>query len=326
MRRHLSRLVLAAYAAALLAPVPHRWAAPFLPVLLCVVMFGAGLRVPVHGLPRLVRRPRVLVAGLAVRFVVPLLVVPAVAFALHRSPDADGGSGVTAALIVTAAMPVAAGATVWTGRGHGDQATMVGLVLATTLLGPFTIPLTVTALAPLLSDPYAATLTDAAHRMGSGPALTGVLVPCVAGVVCRAVLPSRVLDPVGRGAAPTALVASLLLTYANAGGAIGPFLARPRFLLLAAAVAVAGAACGLSFAAGRVATRVLRLDRSTGTSVTLACGMNNSSASAVLLSSALPDRPHLLLPVLAYGMLQKLAASRVSTAPPRPDGKASVPS
>lgn len=38
---------------------------------------------------------------------------------------------------------------------------------------------------------------------------------------------------------------------------------------------------------------------------------NNSNASAVLISTALPDRPHLLLPVLAYGLLQKAAANQV---------------
>ncbi|MFD5798924.1 hypothetical protein ACFWIO_36425 [Streptomyces diastatochromogenes] len=41
------------------------------------------------------------------------------------------------------------------------------------------------------------------------------------------------------------------------------------------------------------------------------CGMNNSSAGTVLITAVLPDKPHLLLPVLAYGLLQKTAANRV---------------
>jgi BASS family bile acid:Na+ symporter len=52
-------------------------------------------------------------------------------------------------------------------------------------------------------------------------------------------------------------------------------------------------------------------------SLTLACGMNNSSASAVLITATLPDKPHLLLPVLAYGLMQKVAASRVVAAASR---------
>jgi BASS family bile acid:Na+ symporter len=97
----------------------------------------------------------------------------------------------------------------------------------------------------------------------------------------------------------------------NASGVLGPFLRHPRPALLAGALAVAATVCGLSFALGRVAAHALRLDARAGASVTLACGMNNSSASAVLITTTLPDRPHILLPVLAYGLLQKVAAGRV---------------
>ncbi|CAM5556675.1 hypothetical protein SALBM311S_06143 [Streptomyces alboniger] len=58
-------------------------------------------------------------------------------------------------------------------------------------------------------------------------------------------------------------------------------------------------------------------DAPASSSLTLACGMNNSSASAVLITTTLPDKPHLLLPVLAYGLLQKTAASRVVAAASR---------
>jgi BASS family bile acid:Na+ symporter len=73
---------------------------------------------------------------------------------------------------------------------------------------------------------------------------------------------------------------------------------------------VAALVC-LCFVLGRTAARLLRLDAPASSSLTLACGMNNSSASAVLITTTLPDKPHLLLPVLAYGLLQKTAASRV---------------
>ncbi|KUN82829.1 hypothetical protein [Streptomyces griseoruber] len=54
-------------------------------------------------------------------------------------------------MILIVAVPVAAGATVWTGRGDGDQPTMAGLVVASTLLSPVAVPLTTSALRPLLS-------------------------------------------------------------------------------------------------------------------------------------------------------------------------------
>ncbi|MEU9446595.1 hypothetical protein AB0D42_38340 [Streptomyces sp. NPDC048304] len=81
-------------------------------------------------------------------------------------------------------------------------------------------------------------------------------------------------------------------------------------MLLAAAPTVAASVCPLSLTAGHAAARLLRLDAPAASSFTLACGMNHSSASAVLITTTLPDKPHLLLPVLAYGLLQKTAAGR----------------
>ncbi|POX42468.1 sodium-dependent transporter [Streptomyces sp. Ru73] len=326
LRRRLGRAVVLSYAAALLLPGPGLWLRrshglpmggalhPSLhtaPALLSLVLFSAGLQVPVTALGRLLRRPSALVAGLVLHLAIPLLVIPCLAAVLQQAPDADGGSGLVTAMMLIVAMPVAAGATVWTGKGTGDQPTMVGLVLASTLSSPLTIPLTLQLLAPLLSLRYAHSLAAAGHAAGSGFALVGVVLPCAAGLVCRLAVPASWLPRVLGVVVPAALLGSLVLTYVNASGALGSFFARPRPLLFCAALGVAVLVCLSSFVLGRVAARCLRLDAPAASSLTLACGMSNSSASAVLISTALPDKPHLLLPVLAYGLLQKTAASRV---------------
>ncbi|MFG2500621.1 sodium-dependent transporter [Streptomyces sp. NPDC048441] len=326
LRRRLGPAVCFAYLIALLLPGPGVWlrhphavslgAGRQLPLhtttcLLALVLFSAGLQVPVRSLGRMLRRPAILLAGIAMHLAAPLLIIPPVVFLLRHSPDADGGSGLVTAMILVVAMPVAAGATVWTGKGQGDQPTMVGLVLASTLLSPLTIPLTVAVLAPLLGGGYAKTLAAAGQSLHGGFALTAVVLPCAAGLGCRLVVPGRWADRISASVVPAALVGSLLLTYVNASGALGSFLARPRPLLFVAAVTVAALVCAFSFALGRLTARALRLEAPVASSLTLACGMNNSSASAVLLTTALPDKPHLLLPVLAYGLLQKTAANRV---------------
>ena len=298
LRRRLGRAVVLSYLAALLLPGPGLWlrrehtlplgtvtglSLSTGPLLLALVLFSAGFQVPVRELGRLLRSPTALLAGLVLHLAVPLLVIPVVAFLLRQTPDADGGSGLVTAMILIVAMPVAAGATVWTDKDDGGQPTMVGLVLASTLLSPLTIPLVITTMAPLLSDDYADTLTTTGNAAHGGFALVG----------------------------------SLALTYVNASGALGSFLAHPRPLLFGAALVVAALVCMLSFALGLTAARLLRLDAPHSSSLTLACGMNNSSASAVLITTTLPDKPHLLLPVLVYGLLQKTAASRVVAATSR---------
>lgn len=330
LRRRLGLAVLIAYAAALLLPGPGLWlrhphtVPPTGPAhltlrtasfLLSLVLFAAGLQVPVRAMGQIVRRPMAMLAGLVLHLLIPVLVLPVVAFLLRRTPDSDGGSGLLTAMALVVAMPVAAGATVWTSKGEGDQPTMVGLVLGSTLLSPLTTPVLLAATVPLLSEDYAQALTGISHSAHSGFTLATVVLPCAAGLLCTLVLPPVVLARLLRGVVPLALVGSLLLTYVNASGALGSFLAHPRPLLLAAALAVAALVCLLSFALGRVAARVLRLDTPVASSLTLACGMNNSSAGAVLITTSLPDRPHLLLPVLAYGVLQKMAAGRVVTGP-----------
>ncbi|MFJ9710991.1 sodium-dependent transporter [Streptomyces sp. NPDC101234] len=332
LRRRLGRAVVLSYAGALLLPAPGLWLrhthalplGPLLrlplstaPCLLWLVLFSAGLQVPVRELGRVLRRPSALLAGLVLHLAIPLLVIPLVACLLHTSPDSDGGSGLVTAMILVVAMPVAAGATVWTGKGDGDQPTMVGLVLASTLLSPLTTPVLVRLLSPLLSDGYADSLAANDHLTGGGFAFAGVVLPCAAGVLVRFALPSSWPGQVSGVVVPVALVGSLVLTYVNASGALGSFVARPRPLLLGAALVVAALVCQLSFVLGRCAARLLRLDPPAASSLTLACGMNNSSASAVLITAALPDKPHLLLPVLAYGLLQKTAANRVVRARPR---------
>jgi BASS family bile acid:Na+ symporter len=321
-----------AYLAALFLPGPGTWLRHphvfVLPVgpggrltlntaalLLALVLFSAGLQVPGRALKHLVRRPRVLVAGLGIHLAAPLLIIPPLVILLRASPDTDGGSGLVTAMILVVAMPVAAGATVWTSRGQGDQPIMVGLVLISTVVSPLTLPLTVRMLAPLLGGGYAGTLAAAAQHLQSGSVLTSVVLPCAAGVLCRLLAPERWGERIQRTVKPAALLGSLLLTYVNASGALGSFLAHPRPLLFVAAVVVAALVCALSFTLGRLAARALRVDGPVGSSLTLACGMNNSSASAVLLTTVLPDKPHLLLPVLAYGLLQKTAANRVVRAP-----------
>ncbi|MEU6140153.1 sodium-dependent transporter [Streptomyces sp. NPDC047081] len=331
-RRHgLGRAVLVAYTAALFLPGTGLWlrhphAMPVGPVhltvrttslLLSLVLFSAGLQVRVRALGRVLRYPKAMLAGLALHLAIPLLVVPFVAFLLRRTPDSDGGSGLLTATILIVAMPVAAGATVWTAKGEGDQPTMVGLVLASTLLSPLTTPFLLTALAPLLSGGYADALAGTRGSAHSGFTLATVVLPCAAGLLCALGLPPSWHGRLLGAVVPSAMAGSLVLTYVNASGALGSFLARPRPLLFAAALAVAAVVCLLSFVLGRLASRVLRLEAPVASSLTLACGMNNSSASAVLITTSLPDKPHLLLPVLAYGLLQKTAASRV-VAGPRP--------
>ncbi|MFJ4716865.1 sodium-dependent transporter [Streptomyces sp. NPDC088785] len=325
LRGRLGRAVLATYAAALLAPWPGQWLRephplPLVhlsaglrvpPVLLGVLLFAAGFQVRATALSGLLRRPLGLLAALSLHLALPLVLIPALVLLLRGTPDADHGSGIVTAMVLIVAMPVAANATVWTAKGDGDQPAMVATVLGSTLLSPLTTPVVIAALGRLVRGGYADRLAVAARAAHGGLALTGIVLPCAAGVLCRAVLRRGRCGTWESGVGAAGLLASLGTTYVNASGALGPCLAHPRPLLVAACVVTAAGVCVASFVLGSAAGAVLRLNRGGRSSLALACGMNNSSAGAVLISTALPDKPYLLMPVLTYGLVQKSVAGLV---------------
>ncbi|MEU9119904.1 bile acid:sodium symporter [Streptomyces sp. NPDC048506] len=323
-QRHLTWAMPVAYVAAALLPQAGRWArglslgAPPLPghptgltlqaLLLGHVLFTAALQVRARDLTVLLRRPGLLIAGTAANTVLPLLILLLLAAAFVLLPDADGGSGMLTGLALIAAMPVAGGATVWGSRAGGNQTLVVGLVMASTLLSPLTIPLTLAGAAAVTSGSYSLALARMAHPAGGAVAAVGVVAPCLAGLALRCALPERLVGRAMPWLKLLAVAAALVLTYLNASGAFTDLIARPRPALLALAALAAAAMCAASFVLGWCLARALRAAPADTVALTFTSGMNNSSASAVLASTRFADHPHVLLPILAYSVLQKLLA------------------
>ncbi|MFE0376961.1 bile acid:sodium symporter family protein [Streptomyces inhibens] len=324
-QRHLTWAMPVAYGAAALLPQAGRWArrmpcgALWLPgggqvvltlqtLLLAYVLFIAALQVRVRDLTVLLRRPALLMAGTAANTAVPLLILLLLAGAFLPLPDADGGSGLLTGLALIAAMPVAGGATVWGSRAGGNQTLVVGLVMSSTLLSPLTIPLTLAGAAAVTSGTYSLALARMAHLAGGALAAAGVVAPCLMGLAVRAAVPERLIARSLPWLKLLALAAALALTYLNACGAFTDLIARPRPALLALATLAAAAMCAASFVLGWCLARMLRAAHADTIALTFTSGMNNSSASAVLATTRFPGHPHVLLPILAYSVLQKLLA------------------
>ncbi|MCB5908909.1 bile acid:sodium symporter family protein [Streptomyces pinistramenti] len=323
-QQHLTWAMPVAYAAAAVVPQAGRWArhltcgTPALPggqvaltpqiLLLAYVLFTAALQVRVRELTVLLRRPGLLVAGTAANTALPLVILVLLAGAFLLLPDADGGSGLLTGLALIAAMPVAGGATVWGSRAGGNQTLVVGLVMSSTLLSPVTIPLTLAGASAVTSGDYSAALARMAHVAGGALAAAGVVAPCVAGLAVRSVLPERWAGVAMPWLKLLALAAALTLTYVNASGAFTDLIARPRPALLALATLAAAAMCAASFLLGWCLARALKAAHADTVALTFTSGMNNSSASAVLATTRFPDHPHVLLPILAYSLLQKVLA------------------
>lgn len=327
-QRQLTWAMPVAYAAAALLPQAGRWArglpcgtlpggqaaVPLQTLLLAYVLFTAALQVRLRDLTVLLRRPALLVAGTAANTALPLVILVLLAGSFLLLPDADGGSGLLTGLALIAAMPVAGGATVWGSRAGGNQTLVVGLVMASTLLSPLTIPLTLAGAAAVTSGSYSLALAHMAQFAGGALAAAGVVAPCLAGLAVRLVLPERLVVRAVPWLKLLALAAALALTYLNACGAFSDLIARPRPALIALATLAAAAMCAASFALGWCLARALKAAPADTVALTFTSGMNNSSASAVLATTRFADHPHVLLPILAYSVLQKLLAGLTDSA------------
>lgn len=306
--------------------------------LLAVVVFNAGLTAKAEQLPALLRRPGPLALGLAINALLPSVLLALASIGADGWHNPHEAQSLLAGLALIGAMPVAAGATVFSQGDEGSATLSLGLVLGSTLLSPLTIPLGLHLGGFLTTGGYASDLHAAAQTAGSLFAVMIVVLPCLLGL-----LTGRVVSRLGRGtdspggpgslgglgpALPVIRLVNLTvvvtLSYTNACGALRQVIRKPDpdFLLLV--VAAAALMCSVSFLCGWVIAGRLSCDRGEAVALTYASGMNNSSASAVLAATRIPDHPAVLLPILAYSLLQKVLAGSVGrfigSGPVRPRG------
>jgi bile acid:Na+ symporter, BASS family len=320
-------LLLGTYAAAALLPGPGRWLRDVtfseigllgertrltLPMaLLALLLFNAGLGVSAARLRGLLRAPQHLAAGVAATLAVPLALLFAAAGLVRLWHDPAEAEAVVLGLAIVAAMPVAGSSVAWTRTADGDLALGLGLVLCSTALSPLITPTSLRA-AGLVAPGDAAVELRAAAGNGTGPLLAAcVALPAALGVLLRAAAGSALVT----AAEPCLKLANvallLLLIYANTATALSKAVDRPDVDFLILIVVLTAGFCAACFAAGWWLGRLLGADRDRRAALTFGLGMNNNGAGLVLATVALPGRPEALLPVIAYNLIQHLAAGLV---------------
>ncbi len=295
--------------------LPSAGGAPFsltLPgAMLALTLFNAGLGVGFEDLGAMLRRPAMLLVGVGANMVMPLGFLAIASLLLRAWPEGEEAQHLLVGLALIGAMPVAGGATVWTQNADGDVPLSVGLVLVSGLLSPLTIPLSLRAVSHFTKGDLSEDLVDAATHGSATFALVSVVVPCALGILVRRAVGKPRLASAMPWIKRLNLVNILALSYSNASSALHAVFQRPDLDMLGLVVLTTAAMCGLSFWVGWVIAVRMRASAPTAISLTFGVGMNNSSASAVLATTSMADHSLVLLPILAYSMLQKFSASGV---------------
>ncbi|OIK26026.1 hypothetical protein [Streptomyces malaysiense] len=276
---------------------------------LFAILFAAAFQVPPGRALAAVRQPKAVLAGLAAHLLTAFALAPATALVLYGAGLRGPADGLSAAVALVAAAPVAAAATVWIGR-DGDVTALLAVVLLSALLSPLTMPTTLGLLGHVLpSADHTAALVDTAAGQARALLTGAVALPCALGLLTRRLLPAAVAGRLLAGAPLVAIAAMLALTYVNATAAV-PVLRQEPWTVVGLCAVVGWGVCRLAFLAGSLTARALRLPSAARATVTLACGMSNVSVSAVVVVQALPGQPHALLVALVYGLAQKVSARR----------------
>ncbi|GAA1219611.1 hypothetical protein GCM10009665_07110 [Kitasatospora nipponensis] len=322
-QRRLFALMMGCYALALVAPGPglalRHTSVPLVGahgsvslLLLAAMLFAAGTNCRIGELGQLARRPGRPMLGITANALMPLLLLPALAAATGLWHDPREADSVVVGLALVLSMPIAGGAASWGQAAGADTALAVAMVLGSTVLSPLTIPLGL-GLAGLLTLPHSTAQLQLAGGVAGGAFAVGsVVLPCLAGVGLRLLAGERRMPRLLPFIKAVNLLDILLLCYSNASAALGHLLRRPDPDAIAMAVTAAALVCAAGFLLGAVLARLLRARTPQAVALTLASGINNSSAASVLAGTCFPGRPGVLLPVLSYSLLQKAIAARAA--------------
>jgi BASS family bile acid:Na+ symporter len=277
-------------------------------VMLGLLLLNAGLGVRTSELKRLLANPRPLGFGLAANLLVPIAFIAAVSQATGFWHNFDEVQSILVGLALVASMPIAGSSSAWAQNADGDLALSLGLVVISTLVSPFTTPLSLHAVGLMAHGEYAESLHElAAHGTGAFLAVCVVL-PSMLGIVLRLLLGDRLTDLLRPWLKLANAANLLILCYSNAAISLPQAVARPDLDFLAAILAITVSLCLFAFGSGWGLGHLLRLQPGGRASLMYGLGMNNNGTGLVLASFAFADHPRVLLPIIIYNLVQQVVA------------------
>jgi BASS family bile acid:Na+ symporter len=300
-------------------------------VMLAFLLLNAGLGVETSRVKTLMRRPGVLLAGLAANLLVPVAFIFTVSVGMQIWHNADEVQVILVGLALVAAMPIAGSSTAWTQNAQGDVALGLGLVLASTFLSPLTTPITFDLVEQMATGAYAQALDDLEGNGTGALLILCVLLPSLLGMAARPVIGAGRLSSARPGLKLVNSLNLLLLNYSNASVSLPHVVADPDWDFLAVTLAVVVALCVIAFGSGWYVALWLRADAGQRTALMFGLGMNNNGTGLVLASIALANQPRVLLPIIFYNLVQHLVAgvvdvliARTPSPPPLPSPSETV--
>ena len=264
------------------------------PALFALMTFQGSLNNNLRQLGEVLRRP----APLLAIFGVTLVFMPVLAFLLS-SALFDGNVNIITGILLEYSVPIGIVSFMWVGMFSGNTALGLTAILVSTVISPFSIPLTLKLLMGATIQMDAAGMMVNMIFMIALPALAGMLVNDLShgwgrDVLAPATAPlSKILLIVIITSNSTAISDYILhMTWMRAGVAL--------FILMFTTT---------GFAWGIIAGRLLHEPFPTVVTMSFDCGLRNISSGAVLAAQYFPGE--VVFPVMCGTLFQQLLASIV---------------
>ena len=275
----------------LAAPDTTASAAPRVPLLLGVIMFGMGLTLSAQDFAVVLRRPAAVLTGVAAQYAVMPLLGWGVGHALGLSPELVLG------MVLVGASPGGTASNVIVYLARGNVALSVAMTTISTLLAPLLTPLLILWLAGSLLPVDPGALFTSIVQV--------VLLPVVGGALVRALLPGpvRAVLPL----LPLVSVLGIVVVVAAVVGANADAVRSTGLLVLLAVVLHNG----LGLALGHAIGRFTGLDESARRAVSIEVGMQNSGLAASL--ATVHFTPVSALPAALFSVWHNLSGSALAS-------------
>lgn len=266
---------------------------PFIPVLFAIMTFQNSLGNDLRSLRNALANPLILVAILLmVHVAMPLVTFSAASLLFGvASPTVAG-------VVLEYSVPIGASTVMWIGMFSGELALGLTALLTSTLLAPFTIPLTLQVLVGTTVE------VDALGMMGD--MLFMIALPAVAATVLNELSHGWAKERLAPTTTPLSRILLPVIVSTNATGIsdylhhLTPRLVGIMLFMLVFAV--------LSFIIGMGLARVLsRGNDERFVAVSFSCGIRNVSAGAVLASQYFG--PEVMFPAVIGTLFQQFLAA-----------------
>ncbi len=276
---------------AFFVPDGFTWIAPYISILLGIIMFGMGMTLSVDDFIEVLKQPKKVAIGIVAQFTIMPLIAFGLAVAFRLPPE------VAAGVILVGCCPGGTSSNVMTFLAKGNVALSVAITSCTTLLAPFVTP----ALILLLASKW---LPVSAGDM-FWSVVKVVLIPIVLGLIVKMLFNKQVEKSVK--ALPLVSVIAIVAIVAAVVSGSQQKIAEIGLLILLVVILHNS----LGYLLGFWVARLLKLEYYDQKAISIEVGMQNSGLGATL--AATHFSPLAAVPSAIFSVWHNISGSLLAT-------------